>query len=73
MWYKCVCNNDDPLPLILISLSMYLIGTIFWFSEKAKEVQVVLEKDYELPTYAIFILIAIATIVIGLLLGGVSI
>ena len=52
---------------------MYLIGTIFWFSEKAKEVQVVLEKDYELPTYAIFILIAIATIVIGLLLGGVSI
>ena len=49
------------------------VGVIFWLSEKAKEVQVVLEDQYELPTYAVFILIAVITIVIGLILGGVSI
>ncbi len=51
---------------------MYLVGTIFWFSERAREMQEVLEKDYQLPTYAIFIIIAVATIVFGLALGGVS-
>lgn len=51
---------------------MHVIGTIFWLAEKAREWQVVLETDYGMPTYAIFILIAVATIVFGLLLGGVS-
>ena len=45
---------------------------IFWLSEKAKEFQVLLEEDYKLPTYAVFIVIAVATIVVGLSLGGVS-
>ena len=52
---------------------MKVVGMIFWLSEKAKEVQVVLEDKYELPTYAVFIIIAGITIVIGLILGGVSI
>ena len=46
---------------------------IFWLSEKAKEFQDLLEKDYQLPTYAVFIVIAVATIVVGLTLGGVSV
>ena len=62
--------SDDPLPLS--PCSMYLVGTVFWLSERAKDMQTVLEKDYKLPTYAIFIVIAIATIVVGLILGGVS-
>ena len=49
------------------------VGMIFWLSEKAKEFQVFLEEHYELPTYAVFIVIALFTIVIGLTLGGVSI
>lgn len=53
--------------------SMKGVGLIFWLSEKAKEVQVILEEKYELPTYAVFILIAIGTIVVGLALGGVSV
>lgn len=53
--------------------SMKSVGLIFWLSEKAKEFQVVLEERYELPTYAVFIVIALATIVVGLALGGVSI
>lgn len=52
--------------------SMKGVGLIFWLSEKAKEFQVLLEEDYELPTYAVFIVIAVATIVVGLSLGGVS-
>ena len=55
------------------SNSMKSVGTIFWLSEKAKEFQVLLEEQYELPTYAVFIVIALATIFIGLTLGGVSI
>ena len=51
---------------------MKSVGLIFWLSEKAKEFQVVLEERYELPTYAVFIVIALATIVVGLALGGVS-
>ena len=51
---------------------MYLVGTIFWFSERAREMQEVLEKDYQVPTYGIFIIIAVATILFGLALGGVS-
>ena len=51
---------------------MKSVGLIFWLSEKAKEFQVLLEEDYELPTYAVFIVIAITTIVVGLALGGVS-
>ena len=53
--------------------SMRAIGVIFWLSEKAKELQTTLEKEYELPTYAVFIVIALATIVVGLTLGGVSV
>ena len=52
---------------------MKAIGVIFWLSEKAKELQVVLEEKYELPTYAVFIIIALVTIVVGLSLGGVSV
>ena len=52
--------------------SMKGVGMIFWLSEKAKEFQDLLEKDYQLPTYAVFIVIAVATIVVGLTLGGVS-
>lgn len=51
---------------------MKSVGLIFWLSEKAKEFQVILEEKYELPTYAVFIVIAVATIVVGLTLGGVS-
>ena len=51
---------------------MKSVGMIFWLSEKAKEFQVVLEEQYELPTYAVFIIIALTTIVVGLGLGGVS-
>ena len=51
---------------------MKSVGMIFWLSEKAKEFQVLLEEQYELPTYAVFIVIAVATIVVGLALGGVS-
>ena len=51
--------------------SMRAIGIVFWLSEKAKDLQVVLEEKYELPTYAVFIVIAVATIVVGLSLGGV--
>ena len=51
--------------------SMRAIGIVFWLSEKAKDLQVVLEEKYELPTYAVFIVIAVATIVIGLSLGGI--
>ena len=51
---------------------MFLVGSVFWFYERAREMQTILEKDYKLPTYAIFILVAVATIVFGLLLGGVS-
>ena len=53
--------------------SMKSVGMIFWLSEKAKEFQVLLEERYELPTYAVFIVIALATIVVGLALGGVSV
>ena len=49
------------------------VGMIFWLSEKAKEFQVLLEQEYDLPTYAVFIIIAVATIVVGLTLGGVSV
>jgi hypothetical protein len=52
---------------------MKSVGLIFWLSEKAKEFQVLLEEKYELPTYAVFIVIAVATIVVGLALGGVSV
>ena len=52
---------------------MKSVGMIFWLSEKAKEFQVLLEEKYELPTYAVFIVIALATIVVGLGLGGVSV
>ncbi len=52
--------------------SMRGIGVIFWLSEQAKVLQEKLEKEYQLPTYAVFIVIAIATIVLGLSLGGVS-
>ena len=31
-----------------------------------------LEQEYELPTYSVYVIIAVATIVVGLLLGGVS-
>ena len=31
-----------------------------------------LEQDYKIPTYAVFIIIALGTIVVGLTLGGVS-
>ncbi len=48
------------------------LGVVFWLSERAKDLQVVLEKDYELPSYAVFVVIAIATIVVGLTFGGVS-
>ena len=57
---------------LIHNCSMKSVGMIFWLSEKAKEFQVLLEEEYELPTYAVFIVIAIATIVVGLALGGVS-
>ena len=43
----------------------------YWLSQRGKELQTILEEDYELPTYAVFVVIAVATILIGLLLGGV--
>ncbi len=46
---------------------------IFWLSEQAKVLQEKFVNDYQLPTYAVFVVIAVATIVIGLTLGGVSI
>ncbi len=51
---------------------MKVIGGIFWLSEQAKVLQEKLERDYQLPTYAVFVIIAVATIVVGLTLGGVS-
>lgn len=57
---------------MFVVYSMYVIGTLFWLSEKAKSFQDVLENQYQVPTYAIFILLAVATIVVGLILGGVS-
>lgn len=51
---------------------MFVVGSIFWLSEKGRDIQETLEKDYNLPTYAIFGLIALGTIVVGLVLGGVS-
>jgi len=50
---------------------MYLVGGLFWVSEVAKGWQEQLEKDYGVPTYGVFILLALATIVVGLSLGGV--
>ena len=52
---------------------MHLVGTVFWLSEKAKEIQDMLQQDYQLPTYAVFLIIAALTIAVGLVLGGVSV
>ena len=38
-----------------------------------QEIQNFLEQDYKMPTYAVFIIIALGTIVVGLTLGGVSV
>jgi len=51
---------------------MYVVGGLFWVSEVAKAWQEVLEKDYNMPTYGVFIILAVATIIVGLSLGGVS-
>lgn len=52
---------------------MRLLGVTYWLSQKGKELQSQLEEEYELPTYAVFIIIAIATIIIGLGLGGITV
>ena len=67
-----------PLPLPFsfycppFSRSMKALGVTYWISQKGKELQTMLEKEYELPTYTVYMIIAVATIVVGLLLGGVS-
>ena len=52
---------------------MKALGVTFWISHKGKELQTMLEKEYELPTYTVYVIIAVATIIVGLLLGGVSV
>ena len=65
---------DYPLPTVpSLFFSMHLVGTVFWLSEKAKEIQDMLQQDYQLPTYAVFLIIAALTIAVGLVLGGVSV
>jgi len=65
----------DPIPWWRspTATHMRVIGLAFWLSEKAKEVQVLLEQNYQLPTYAVFILIALGTILVGLTLGGLTV
>jgi hypothetical protein len=52
---------------------MKALGVTYWLSQKGRELQTMLEDEYELPTYTIFIIIAVATIVIGLGLGGITV
>lgn len=68
-------KEQDPIPWWRSPTAPHMksVGLIFWLSEKAKEFQVVLEERYELPTYAVFIVIALATIVVGLALGGLTV
>ncbi len=61
----CVC--------VCVCVSMYAVGGLFWVSEVAKSWQEILEKEYNVPTYGVFVILAIATIVVGLTLGGVSV
>ena len=55
-------NPPRPLPRTLTPSHLH----------PSQNIQVLLEKDYQMPTYAIFIIIAMATIVMGLGLGGVG-
>lgn len=68
-------REEDPISAWRSPMSyhMKIIGLTFWFSEKAKEIQVYLEQEYSIPTYGVFIIIAIGTIVIGLILGGITV
>ena len=59
-------------PPSLLPTSMRALGMTYWLSQRGKDFQTMLEDTYNLPTYAVFIVVAIATIVIGLVLGGVS-
>jgi thiol-disulfide isomerase/thioredoxin len=52
---------------------MKALGVTYWISQKGKELQTMLEKEYELPTYTVYVIIAVATIVVGLLLGGITV
>jgi hypothetical protein len=55
------------------SKHMKALGVTFWISHKGKELQTMLEKEYELPTYTVYVIIAVATIIVGLLLGGITV
>jgi thiol-disulfide isomerase/thioredoxin len=65
-------KEQEPLPWWRSPTAkhMKVLGMTYWVSQKGKELQTLLEEDYGLPTYAVFVVIAIATIGVGLLLGG---
>lgn len=67
--------KSDPIPWYSspTSLHMRIVGYFFVFSRHAQVIEDYLRKEYNLPTWGIFVVIAGVTVLAGLLMGGLCI
>ncbi|XP_065895589.1 thioredoxin-related transmembrane protein 1-like [Dysidea avara] len=68
-----VWHNMEALPWWQqpTSTHMFLVGQVYWASQRMTDIQHYLMSEYQLPAYLIVIMIGVATILVGCICGGI--